>query len=73
VTMWIKAKKVTEGLDGIDCSRLNLLVGHGLLEVKLNRFPGTSAQFGRQLSIIQKISAQNLRYTVNQMQVGNCL
>lgn len=48
----IESEEVTEGLNGDHCAGNGIILRDRLLEKYLQRFPGTSAELGQQLSII---------------------
>ena len=69
----IEAEEVSESLYGNDGAGNGFLLGRRFPEKYLQRFPGAPAQIGKELSVIEKISAQNLRDAEDEMPVGNLL
>ena len=71
--MGIESKEVTEGLYCDDCARHSPLFGNNFLKKGLQRIPATATQMGKQLSIIEEISAEDFGYAEYKMSVRNGL
>jgi len=71
--MRIESKEITEGLYCDDCARHSPLFGNNFLKKGLQRIPATATQMGKQLSIIEEISAENFGYAEYKMSVRNGL
>ncbi len=65
----VESQEIPKGLDGNDGAGDCILLRHNGLEKHFQRVPCTSAQFGEQLSVIEKISAKDLGYAENEMTV----
>ena len=57
----IKVEKIAKGLNGDDGARDRILFVYNLLQEKLQRFPGASAQIMEQTTIIEKVATQDLK------------
>ena len=57
VAVGIKPEEVAKGLNCDDRAGDRFLFRHGMLHKDLQGFPGTAAEGGKKLSIIQKITA----------------
>lgn len=73
VAVRIEAEEVSESLYGNDGAGNGFLLGRRFPEKYLQRFPGAPAQIGKELSVIEKITAQDLRDAKDEMPVGNFL
>jgi len=73
VAVRIEAEEVTESLDCIDGAGDGIGFGNHILDKYLQGFPSASAQIGQQLSVIEKVSAQDLRDAKDKMPMGDLL
>jgi len=69
VAVGIEAQGIAECLDGDDRAGQGFLFRYGLLEKDLQGFPGTAAQVGKKLSVIEKIPAEDFRDAEDEMAV----
>ena len=60
-------------MDGDNGTRDRVFLWDGFLEEFLQGLPGATAEVGKELSVIEKISAKDFGYAENEMAVGNCL
>ena len=65
----VESKEVAEGLDGDDRAGDGFIFGNHMLHENLQRIPGAAAETGKKLSVIQKISAKDLRDAEDEMAV----
>ena len=56
-----EAEDIAEGLDGNNCTGDGILFRNGILEENPQRLPGATAQLMQKFSIIEEVSAQDLR------------
>jgi len=71
VAVRIEAEKISEGLHGDDSAGDGIILRNGLPKKYLKGFPGTSAQICQQLSIVEEVTAQDLRDAEDKMPVRN--
>jgi len=71
VAVGIESQEIAEGLDGDDGAGDGIFLRNRFLDKYLQGFPGTLAQISKKFSIIQKVAAQDLRNTEDEMPVGN--
>jgi len=67
----IESEEIAEGLDGDDGAGDGILLRNRLLDKYLQGFPGTPAQIIKKFPIVQKVAAQDLRDTEDEMPAGN--
>jgi hypothetical protein len=69
VGVGIVSQEIAEGLHGDDGAGDGIIFGDRLLEKDLQGFPGATAQIGKKLPVIEKVSAKNLRDAEDEMPV----
>jgi len=69
----IVSQEIAEGLHGDDGAGDGIIFGNRLPEKDLQGFPGTAAQIGKKLPVIEEVSAEDLRDAENEMPVRNLL
>lgn len=67
----IESEEIAEGLDGDDGAEDGILLRDRLMDKNLQEFPGTPVQISKKFPIVQKVAAQDLRDTEDEMPVGN--
>ena len=65
----VEPQEIPKGLDGNDGAGDCILLWDNGLEKHFQRVPCTSAQFGEESSIIEKVSPEDLWYAKNEMTV----
>jgi hypothetical protein len=73
VAVRIESKKITEGLHGDDSAGDGIIFRNRILEKNLQGFPGAAAETSKELPIVKKIPAKNLRDAKNKMSVRDLL
>jgi hypothetical protein len=73
VAVGIEAEEIAEGLHGDDGAGDGIVVRNRILEKSLQGFPGATAQIGKQLPVIQKVTAEDLRDAEDEMTVRDLL
>jgi len=73
VAVGIQSEKIAEGLDSDDGAGDGIVFGNRILEKDLQGFPGTAAEIGQQLSIVEEVTAEDLRDAEYEMPVRNLL
>ena len=73
VEMRIEAKEITKGLDGNDSAGDCILLRDNGSEKHFQRGPCTSAQMGKQLSVIKEVFSENFGYAEDEMSMRNGL
>ena len=71
VGVGIVSQEIAKRLHGDDGAGNGIIFGNRLLEKDLQGFPGTAAQIGKKLPVVQEISAQNLRDAEDKMAMGD--
>ena len=71
--MGIEAEKISEGMNGDDGAGDGIILMDRLPQKDLQGFPGAAAQIGKELSVVEKVTAQDLRNAEDKMPVGNLL
>jgi len=71
VAVGIETKEVAKSQDGNDCAGEGFLLRYGLLHENFQRLPSAAAETGKKFSVIQKITAENLRNAENEMSMGH--
>ena len=72
--MWqcgLNSKEIAEGLHGDNSAGDGIIFRNRILDKTLQRFPGTAAEIGKKLPIIQKVTTQYFRDTKDKMPVRN--
>jgi len=67
----IESEEIAKGLDGDDGTADGIPLRHRLPKKELQGFPGAATQIGKKIPVIEKIPAQDLRDTEDDMSVGN--
>jgi len=70
VAVRIESEEVAEGLDSDDCAGDGIVFRNRILEKTLQGFPGAAAEGSKELPVVKKIPAENLRNTEYEMPVG---
>ena len=61
MAVWIESEKIAESLDSDDGAGDGIVFGNRILEKNLQGFPGTAAQIGKKLPIVEKVTAEDLK------------
>ena len=70
VTVWIDSEEIAESLDSNDGAGDGNVFMNRILEKDLQGFPGRAAQIGKKLPVIEKITAEDLGNTKDEVPVG---
>jgi len=70
VAVGIESEKIAEGLHGDDGAGDGNVFMNRILEKDLQGFPGRAAQIGKKLPVIEKITAEDLGNTKDEVPVG---
>jgi hypothetical protein len=73
VAVRIEAEEIAKGLDGDDGAGDGIVFRNCILEKDLQGFPGTTAEIGKKLPVIQKVTAEDFRDAEYEMPVGYLL
>ena len=70
MAVWIESEKIAEGLNGDHRAGDGNVFMNRILEKDLQGFPGRAAQIGKKLPVIEKITAEDLGNTKDEVPVG---
>ncbi|HOM08192.1 MAG TPA: hypothetical protein PLW40_10975 [Syntrophales bacterium] len=73
VAVGIESEKISESLDGDDGAGDRIFFGNRIPDKDLQGFPGTAAEIGKKLPVIEEVSAQDFRDAEDEMPVRNLL
>ena len=73
VAVRMEAEEVPEGLHGDDGAGDGITFRNRLLKKDLQGFPGTAAEIGKKLPVVEEVTAEDLRDAEYEMPMGNLL